>query len=115
ETLWPITKRSLMRMQALVEEMLAFSRPATVRLELTDLNEVVEMMAEMVEGEAAKKRVEMVVERSEEPMMAKVDRDALMKALMNLMSTGVVALEAREGGRISLVALRVHGHTASRE
>jgi signal transduction histidine kinase len=108
--LWPITRRSIERMQALTQEMLDFSRPADLKLERTDINEVVRHLGEIIQGEAEKKNVKLALELDPTCSMPMTDADTLTKALLNLLSNAMDALTGRDDAAVQLITGTRNGH-----
>lgn len=93
-TLWPITRRSIDRMQALTQEMLDFSRQAEPELSLGDVNKVIRQLAQMVQSDERTQLVELRVDCDDSCGHAMIDEDGLTKSLMNLLTNALDALQA---------------------
>lgn len=111
-TLWPITRRSIERMQTLTREMLDYSRPATCHLQLVCLAEIVKTVAEVVQGEAKVRQVALVLENVHQPVRITADPDILTKAMLNLLSNAFDAMAHQPDAVIRMGVSRLHSRTA---
>lgn len=110
ETLWPITRRSIERMQTLTQEMLDFSRHTEPELSRGDVNEVVKNLVELIEAEAQKKQVALTVDYAEDCGRPMINADNLQKAMMNLLTNAFDALAGRKDSTVHIVTETRHGH-----
>lgn len=108
--LWPITKRSIERMQTLTMEMLDFSRQHKPELADTDVNEILAQLVEIVNQDERALRVAVELNCDHSCGLVKVDPDGLGKALMNLLSNALDALQGRPDAHV-LLATENHKDT----
>lgn len=101
-TLWPITRRSIERMEALTREMLDYSRPSTCHLQEICLAELVKSVAELVQGEATVRQVTVIVENAHRPARVLADPDLLVKVMLNLLSNAFDAMAGRAAPTLRL-------------
>ena len=100
----PTLRAEILRMQRIIEELLDFSRPMTPLLvERLDLRALVQSVAELHEGLASAKHVELVAEPGE-PIMMKADPRKLKQALMALLENAIEASPEHETIALTVVA-----------
>ena len=100
------------RINAIVEGMLAFARPAEPRFETVDLAEIIGHTARLVEPMARKCGVEIETRFPEESMRVRADADQLKQVFLNVVMNGVQAMP--EGGRLTVSITRL-GSAATAE
>lgn len=103
---WPILKRNLDRIIGLTLNMLAFSRPRRVELELTPLTPLIEECAQLLEPACAAKQAAIIVDADADLPPIPVDPPLLHQALMNLLTNAVEAVPDGAGA----VTVRVKYH-----
>lgn len=113
-TLWPITRRSLERMQALTQEMLDFSRQSKPQLSLGNINVVLRHLADIIQSDSRVSKVTINVECDEECDDVPMDADGLNKALMNLLSNSFDALKRRPDAKVWLITEHHKSHVLIR-
>lgn len=104
---WPILKRNLDRIIGLTLNMLAFSRPRRVELELTALTPLIEECAQLLEPACAGKQAAIIVDADSDMPPVPVDPPLLHQAIMNLLTNGVEAVP--EGSGVVTVRVKYHG------
>lgn len=104
---WPILKRNLDRIIGLTLNMLAFSRPRRVELELTALTPLIEECAQLLEPACASKQAAIIVDADPGLPPVPVDPPLLHQAIMNLLTNGVEAVP--EGSGVVTVRVKYHG------
>lgn len=110
ETLWPITRRSIDRMQALTQEMLDFSRQSKPELGVGSIVEVVRHLEEMLRADERARNRSFVVEYHDDCGLCLLNADILLKALMNLVSNAFDALAGRDNeAKIEIVCASGRG------
>ena len=90
------------RMNRTITEMLSFTRPAPLRLELVDLGALLQRTLELVRTEAADSGVVTRVQLAPDLPAVEGDADRLQQVLMNVLLNGLQAME--EGGRLEVAA-----------
>ncbi len=113
-TLWPITRRSLERMQTLTQEMLDFSRQSKPELVRANVNDILRHMAEMIRTDKRVSKVTLLVECDDECDEVMLDPDGLNKALMNLLTNSFDALKDRHDATVSLYSEQHKGNVILR-
>jgi signal transduction histidine kinase len=94
------TKSEIKRLERLVNNFLAFARPAESRFESKDLNEILTEIARFLQADFHRSSVDLVLDT--EPMLPSVEIDVTQfkQALMNLLVNARQVL--RSGGRVVL-------------
>lgn len=94
------TKSEIKRLEQLVNNFLAYARPARPRFEPTDLNRLVEEVLRFLEADFRQSKVEL--QKDLEPLLPTVelDRTQFRQALINLLVNARQVLD--EGGTVSL-------------
>lgn len=100
--LWPITRRSIDRMQSLTQEMLDFSRQSKPILAEADVNELLNQIAEMVKADERVTSIKIEIQCDDSCGKVHIDTDGLSKALMNLLSNAFDALQSQPDAEIIL-------------
>lgn len=113
-TLWPITRRSLERMQALTQEMLDFSRQSKPRLRFGNVNDVLRHLVEIIQSDSRVSKVTISVQCDDDCEDVALDADGLNKALMNLLSNSFDALQRRSDATVWLSSEHHKGHVVIR-
>lgn len=101
---WRIQKRNIDRIVGLTMNMLTFSRPKQVEIELTPLKRLIEECAELLEPMCEEKGCAMLLDPDPEMPPVPVDPNLMHQALMNLMSNAVEAV-ASSGGVVTVRTL----------
>lgn len=94
---WAILKRNLDRIISLTMNMLAYSRPRTLEIELVRLPALVEDCASLLRDQCAARQVELTVAAQEDLPPIPADQGQLHQALMNLLTNAVEAAPAKTG------------------
>lgn len=113
-TLWPITRRSIDRMQTLTQEMLDFSRQSKPKLGPCDVNELVTHMAELIRQDQRCGGITVHIHCSDDCGHPTIDSDGLCKALMNLLSNALDALHGSQNAEVHLYTEVHRGHVVVR-
>jgi two-component system sensor histidine kinase HydH len=93
------------RLNRVITELLDFARPKEPRREPHSLEEILEHTLEVLKPELAKKKAEVEKQVERELPPARVDRDQLSQAFLNLLINSLEAME--EGGKIRVGLKRV--------
>jgi two-component system sensor histidine kinase HydH len=99
------------RLNRVITELLDFARPKEPRREPHSLEEILDHTLEVLRPELAKKKAEVEKGYESELPLARVDRDQLSQALLNLLINSLEAME--EGGKVR-VGLRREGRDSLR-
>lgn len=94
---WPILKRNLDRIIALTLNMLAYSRPRTLDIELTKVQPLLDDCASLLADQCKLRGVALIVDADADTPPVPIDSSQIHQALMNLMSNAVEAVEAKTG------------------
>ncbi|MHC4992960.1 MAG: sensor histidine kinase [Planctomycetota bacterium] len=94
---WPILARNIDRIYALTLNMLAYSRPQQLDVELTAMSRLIEEVHELLKLQLERKRIALLVELDEGMPPIPVDPNAMHQALMNLLTNAVEAAPRRRG------------------
>jgi signal transduction histidine kinase len=89
------------RMEATIQGLLDFSRPAQPQRKLHDLRETIERAMHLVEGRAEKQRVETELTLGMDPLWVNGDPQLLHQVFVNLLINGIEAMP--EGGCLSVI------------
>ncbi len=94
---WPIVKRNLDRIIGLTMNMLAYSRPRALDLELTSVSAILDDCAQLM-GDLCKLRgVALILDADPDMPPVPLDAALIHQAVMNLMTNAVEAVDARTG------------------
>lgn len=90
------------RLDRVVKTLVDFSRPVDLNLTAVDLRSLAAEVVALAAPEAGSHKVEIVQERSTEPLPVRVDSDLMKQAILNVVINGVQAMP--EGGSLTLRA-----------
>jgi len=93
---WRLVEKNQGKIHDLVMDMLSFSKEREPLVENTDLNKIVEDIIEVVRGRAEEKGVRLDVRLSPNMPLVPADPDGVHKALLNIVSNALDAVEERE-------------------
>ncbi len=94
---WPILGRNLDRIFRLMLNMLAYSRPRHLDIELVDLNGLVREAAELMQWSCERKGCALIQELDEGMPPVPLDGNAVHQVLMNLLTNAVEHVEQKRG------------------
>lgn len=99
---WRLVERNQERIDQLILDMLSFCKEREPVLELVDLNALCEDVLEVVRGKALETRAEL--RWLPEPTLEQVpcDPDAIHRAILNIVSNAIEAVEGREGAQVTV-------------
>lgn len=97
EVYWPMVRRGIDRMQALTQEMLAYSRQTQPHLVEAAVNDVIRDTLDSFEKDSVEAGVELKVDLAPELPLRHIDPDGLQKALLNLLTNAVDAFDKGPG------------------
>jgi len=92
------------RLDRVVQILVDFTRPRDLRLEETDLRQLIEDVALLASPEAEQHGVTVDSQLSPEPLWVKVDTDFMKQAILNVVLNGIQAMP--QGGRLTISAQR---------
>lgn len=88
----PIIEREIARMEERLNAFIDYARPSRPRWRRIDLREVVARTLELVQGRAAKHRVEIRVVRPTYPVIVEADAEQIGRVLVNLAMNAIDAM-----------------------
>lgn len=94
---WPILARNLDRIYALTLNMLAYSKPPALEIDLVSLNKLIQETAELIQPQCDRKRAALILELADDMPPIPADANALHQALMNLLTNAVEAVPEKRG------------------
>lgn len=97
------------RLDRVVKTLVDFSRPIELRLRELDLRKLCEDVVALARPEAAQHNVQIVLNSTHTPLLARADEDLLKQALLNVVINGVQAMP--DGGELKVTAA-ARGETA---
>ena len=102
---WRLVEKNQGKIHDLVMDMLSFSKERDPLIESTDLNRVVEEVIEVVRGRAEERGVRLDVRLSPTLPAVPADPDGVHKALLNVVSNALDAVEGREDPYVGVQTL----------
>jgi len=103
---WRMLDSTVQRIEKLTLDMLYYVKERVPRREPTDLNEVISEAVDLMRETAASRDVELQVELDEGIGQPPLDRTAICRAILNLVSNAIDACEESKSG--NLVSLKSH-------
>ncbi len=100
---WNIVERNQDRIYSLVMDMLTYSKERQPELEQADLNAVIEEVCRLVEGRIGDRPVRLEKALATDIPLTQFDSEGIMRAVLNVATNAVDAVEDREDGRIEIV------------
>jgi len=94
---WPIMARNLDRILHLTLNMLAWSRPSALDIEMVDVNAIVSDAVELVSRQCDRKHTALMTDLAEDMPPAPLDAGGIHQAVVNLLMNAVEAVPARRG------------------
>ena len=94
---WAILSRNLDRILSLTLNMLTYSKPSALELELTSLNALINDAEELVQPLCERKRAVLIKDLEETLPPVAIDPTAMHQALMNVLTNAVEAAPAKTG------------------
>lgn len=94
---WAILSRNLDRILSLTLNMLTYSKPGSLELELLSLNALVTEAAELVRPLCERKRAALIMELEEELPPVPLDPTAMHQAVMNVLTNAAEASPSKTG------------------
>lgn len=94
---WPIASRNLDRIYALTLNMLAYSKPRNLDIELRDVRPLLDEVARLFEVSFERKKVGLIVDVAEDVPPIPIDEGTMHQVLMNLISNAHDAVASGKG------------------
>jgi signal transduction histidine kinase len=95
-----VVKSELERLDALVSDFLAFAKPKPITPTPSDLNELIRRVVQLVNVEAASKRVELKLSLDDGLGLMPLDPQSIRQVLLNLIRNAIEALS--DGGAVTI-------------
>ncbi len=102
---WKLVEKNQGRIDQLILDMLSYSKEREPAIEPTDLNRLCEDALEVVRGRAAERGVTLEWRPGANVNAVPCDPDGIHRAVLNLVSNAIDALEDRTGGKVAVQAL----------
>jgi signal transduction histidine kinase/pSer/pThr/pTyr-binding forkhead associated (FHA) protein len=102
---WRLVEKNQGKIHDLVMDMLSFSKERDPLIETIDLNRVVEDVIEVVHGRADEKGIRLDIRLSPTLSLVPADPDGVHKALLNVVSNALDAVEDREDPYVGVQTL----------
>jgi signal transduction histidine kinase/pSer/pThr/pTyr-binding forkhead associated (FHA) protein len=94
---WGILKRNLDRIMSLTMNMLAYSRPRTLEVELTRVNALLDDCAALIRDKCSSRGVGLIIDAEADMPPVPLDSGQMHQAIMNLLTNAVEAVEPNTG------------------
>lgn len=94
---WPIVSRNIDRIYALTLNMLAYSKPRSLDIELRNVKPLVEEVVRLLESNFERKRVGLLVDVPDDMPPVPMDEGVLHQVLTNLLSNALDAAPEKKG------------------
>lgn len=102
---WKLVEKNQGRIDQLILDMLSYSKEREPAIEPTDLNKLCEDVLETVRGRATEWNVELELHRGAGVAAVPCDPDGIHRAVLNLVSNALDAVEDRPDSKIALQTL----------
>ena len=106
---WRLVEKNQSKIHDLVLDMLSFSKERDPVIESTDLNKVVNDVVDVVRGRAEEKGVRLDLRLSPNLPLVPADADGIHKAVLNILSNALDAVEDREDPYVGVQTLLESG------
>ncbi|MBL7140622.1 MAG: FHA domain-containing protein [Planctomycetes bacterium] len=106
---WEIVRRNLRRINALVLNMLSYSRQSPPNLQQMSVNAVVREVVELVQGAAREKQAKLTTKLDTSLPEIPIDPDGLHHACLNILTNAIEAVPAIQGRVEVATRLSPHG------
>ena len=99
---WKIVEKNQVKIQHLVKDMLSYSKDREPCVELTDLNQIVGEVMELLEGRTKEANIQVGVQLDEHLPRVLADRDGIHHALLNIVTNAFDAVEERKKPQVKI-------------
>ncbi|MGB9630143.1 MAG: ATP-binding protein, partial [Thermodesulfobacteriota bacterium] len=96
----PIASNEVDRISLLINELLDFAKPSEPRLDLEDINEILDGMVLLVSTESKKKHIQIVKKYGNDLPLVSVDREQIKQVFLNILLNAIEATP--ENGQITV-------------
>ncbi|MCP4153127.1 MAG: GAF domain-containing protein [bacterium] len=94
---WPICKRSNMKINKLVNDMLTYSKDREPIKEHLEVSDIIGDVCDIVNEKAKQKQVFIKKEHQHDQLLINVEQSAIGDAILNLVSNSIDAIDKKEG------------------
>lgn len=102
---WRLVEKNQAKIHDLVLDMLSFSKEREPLIEMIDLNKVVDDVVDVVRGRAVDRKVTLDVRLSSSLPLVPADPDGVHKALLNIVSNALDAVDDRDNPYVGIQTL----------
>lgn len=102
---WTIVERNQDRIYGLVMDMLTFSKERQPELVQADVNNVVEEVCRLMEGRIGEGSIRLLKQLSDSIPATQFDTNGMMRAILNVVTNAVDAVEEKEEGQITVASM----------
>jgi signal transduction histidine kinase len=106
---WRMMEKNQGKIFDLVTDMLSYSKEREPNLEQTDLNKIARDVVELTQGRAAERGTQLVLRLDGALPVVPADPEGLHRALLNIVSNALDAVEEVEGPKVIVASSREHG------
>lgn len=99
---WKIVEKNQDRIYHLVMDMLTYSAERKPALQMANLNDVVRDVCELMESHATECQVKLTCRLSEKVPESAFDPEGIHRAVLNIVTNAIEAVEGAEGGQVSV-------------
>lgn len=99
---WRIVERNQERISNLVMDMLSFSKERVPELREGDVRHTINEVVELMQSRADEVHAELIWDPPAQFPLVRFDPDALHRAVLNVVTNAIDAVEARENGQVKL-------------
>jgi signal transduction histidine kinase len=108
-----VISSEILRLDRVVKTFLDFTRPVELHAAETNLQSLVQEIADLARPQAEGAGIEVILEQSAEPTAINVDADLLKQAILNVVMNAIEAMsQAAETSRVLRIESRVRGDAA---
>ena len=94
------------RINDIIQDMLSFSKPEELKIEETDLNDLISQILRLVENSAKSRGIEISLEYQSRNDTIYVDRNLIKQAMINILMNSIQAIESPDG-KIQIVVREI--------
>lgn len=94
------------RINDIIQDMLSFAKPEELKIEETDLNDLISQILRMVENSAKSRGIEISMDYQSRNDTIYVDRNLIKQAIINILMNSIQAIESPDG-KIQIVVREI--------
>ncbi len=106
---WQMVQRNQSKIHALVMDMLSYSKEREPSIEAVELNPLIEEVLEVVHGRAQEKQIRLEFYPSAKIRQVPADREGIHRALLNIVSNALDAVDDRPNAQVAVQTLLESG------